>query len=98
MTKIRSARGEMVDIDIMRIKQQIASGPEPSIVKDRRESIDRKMKRRIKKTVVPGPIVIPVLQPVVLDTPAEEIVELVADTDEIVVQSTPVTKPKRTSK
>ena len=49
MTKRRSARGEQVDFDLLRIKEQIAAGPKPVNVQSREEFIDRKVRRRAKK-------------------------------------------------
>jgi hypothetical protein len=46
---VRSARGETVDFDLLRIKQQIASAPKTTNVKAREDFIDQKFKRRIKK-------------------------------------------------
>lgn len=46
---VRSARGEVVDFDLLRIKQQIASAPKTTNVKAREDFIDQKFKRRIKK-------------------------------------------------
>lgn len=46
---VRSARGEVVDFDLLRIKQQMASAPKTTNVKAREDFIDQKLKRRIKK-------------------------------------------------
>lgn len=51
--KVRSARGEMVDFDLLKIKQQIAAGQAPTTVKNRQEFIDSKIRRRVKKAPVP---------------------------------------------
>ncbi len=47
--KVRSAKGEIVDFDLMKIKQQIEAAPEPSTVQARQDFIDQKMRRRLKK-------------------------------------------------
>jgi len=47
--KIRSARGEIVDLDLLKIKEQIASAPAPIDVQRRSDFIERKMRRRLKK-------------------------------------------------
>lgn len=47
--KVRSARGDMVDFDLIKIKQQIASRPATSDVRARQDFIERKLHRRIKK-------------------------------------------------
>lgn len=50
MTKgVRSARGTMVNFDLLKIKQQIASAPKTTEVKARENFIDAKFKRRLKK-------------------------------------------------
>lgn len=46
---VKSARGQLVDFDLLKIKQQIASAPKPTTVKAREEFIDQKFKRRIKR-------------------------------------------------
>jgi len=46
---VRSARGELVDFDLLKIKQQIATAPKTQVVKAREDFIDQKFKRRIKK-------------------------------------------------
>lgn len=52
--KVRSARGEMVDFDLLKIKSQIAT-PTTPIVQEREKTIDRKLKRKIKKVEAPIP-------------------------------------------
>lgn len=47
--KVRSARGEIVDFDLMKIKQQLAEGPKPTNVAARQDFIDQKLRRRLKK-------------------------------------------------
>jgi len=47
--KARSARGVMVDFDLMQIKRQIAAAPTPLEVKARQNFIENRLKRRIKK-------------------------------------------------
>lgn len=46
---VRSARGELVDFDLLKIKQQIATAPKPTNVAARESFIDQKFKRRIKR-------------------------------------------------
>ena len=46
---VKSARGQLVDFDLLKIKQQMASAPKTTNVKAREDFIDRKFKRRIKK-------------------------------------------------
>lgn len=46
---VKSARGDTVDFDLLKIKQQIASAPKTTNVKAREDFIDQKFKRRLKK-------------------------------------------------
>ena len=48
---VKSARGEDVNFDLLKIKQQIASAPKPTVVKAREDFVDQKYKRRLKKAV-----------------------------------------------
>jgi len=47
--KVRSAKGEMVDFDLLKIKEQIASEPAPLDVKARQDHIDQRLRRRLRK-------------------------------------------------
>lgn len=42
MSQVRSARGNLVDFDLLAIKQQLATSPVPVSVKNRRKFIDEK--------------------------------------------------------
>ncbi len=53
--KTRSARGEQVDFDLLRIKEQIASSPPPMDVKKRQDFIEKRLRRRLKKVPAPAP-------------------------------------------
>lgn len=46
---VKSARGEVVDFDLLKIKQQIASAPKTIQVQEREDFIDNKFKRRLKR-------------------------------------------------
>lgn len=46
---VLSARGERVDFDLLKIKQQIASAPKTTTVKAREDFIDQKFKRRLAR-------------------------------------------------
>jgi flagella basal body P-ring formation protein FlgA len=84
--KVRSARGVMVDFDLIRIKQQIAAGSEPMSVKSRQDFIDRKLRRRVKKTqVVPAAAVEETLE-VTAETP-EEVVEAKVEEAAVVTEA-----------
>ena len=47
--RVRSAKGEIVDFDYLKIKEQLASAPTPTEVKTRQNFIESRMKRRLKK-------------------------------------------------
>jgi len=47
--KTRSAKGEIIDFDLLKIKAQIASTPKTTDVKKREDFIDRKLRRRVKR-------------------------------------------------
>ena len=53
--KTRSARGDLVDFDLLSIKQQLAATPVPVGVKDRRRFIDEKDGVKSRRTVAPVP-------------------------------------------
>jgi hypothetical protein len=44
-TKVRSAKGAVVDFDLMRIKSQIAASPKTNAVKKRETFIDKKRRK-----------------------------------------------------
>lgn len=46
---VKSARGVVVDFDLLKVKQQIASAPKPTQVQAREDFIDQKFKRRLKR-------------------------------------------------
>ena len=48
--KAKSAKGEMVDFDLLKIKEQIAAAPAPTDVKARQSFVDKRLRRRLKKT------------------------------------------------
>lgn len=58
---VRSARGQLVDFDLLKIKQQIAAAPKPTNVQVREDFIDQRLKRRIKKLTQPSVSVDPQL-------------------------------------
>lgn len=53
-TKARSAKGEIVDFDLLKIKQQIVTNPSARVA-EREMQIDKKLKRKIKKVEAPAP-------------------------------------------
>lgn len=48
---IRSARGELIDFELLAIKQQLASAPKPKAVEQRQKAID--LKDGVKTAVTP---------------------------------------------
>jgi hypothetical protein len=57
--KVRSAKGEVVDFDLLKIKEQMASAPPPTDVRARQDFIDKRLRRRLKKTAPPAPKIAP---------------------------------------
>lgn len=53
MRKVRSIKGQIVDFDLIKIKQQIAAQPAPVNVREREDFIDKKVRRRSKKNKTP---------------------------------------------
>lgn len=53
--KVRSSRGEMVDFDLLKIKEQMTASPAPTDVRARQDFIEKRMRRRLKKTSPPAP-------------------------------------------
>lgn len=55
MTKlVRTARGDMVDFDLIKIKQQLADSPAPTEVKARENFVEKRLKRKLKNRTVPA--------------------------------------------
>ena len=51
--KVRSAKGELVDFDVLKIKEQMASAPPPAAVRARRDFVDQRLRRRLKTIKTP---------------------------------------------
>jgi hypothetical protein len=66
---VLSARGERVDFDLMKIKQQIAAAPKAVTVKAREDFIDQKSKRRLNRQI--REVVATVAEEVISKTPDE---------------------------
>ena len=47
--KVRTAKGKIIDFDLLKIKEQMVDAPKPSNVQERQDFIDQKMRRRGKK-------------------------------------------------
>ena len=76
--QVRSAKGAMVDFDLMAIKEQMASAPAPLDVRKRQDFIDRRMRRRLKKKPALRPEAVAPVEPttdIVENSPQGEIVE-----------------------
>lgn len=53
--KVRSARGEMVDFDLMMIQEQLAATPIKPDVQARQDFIERRLRRHVRKVAKPVP-------------------------------------------
>ncbi len=47
--KVRSAKGQIIDFDLLKIKEQMVDSPRPTNVQARQDFIDQKMRRRVKR-------------------------------------------------
>ncbi len=47
--KVRTAKGQIIDFDLLKIKEQMVDAPKPSNVQARQDFIDQKMRRRVKR-------------------------------------------------
>ncbi len=96
--KARSAKGEMVDFDYLKIKEQLASSPTPMEVKNRQNFIENRLKRRLKKNTIAVEKVNIDVEPI-LPSPTESVAikqdETPADVKE---KSTGTTKQKARKK
>lgn len=54
MTKTRSAKGVMVDFDLLKIRQKLTAQPVTLDVKAREDFIDKKLRRRMRKIKAVG--------------------------------------------
>lgn len=52
MSRVRSARGEIVDFDVLKIKQQLASNA--VVVKPKKNFLDRKLAKKVKQAAQPS--------------------------------------------
>lgn len=81
---VKSARGERVDFNLIKIKQQMASAPKTVTVKAREDFIDQKFKRRLARQT---------REIVSTITAAEVPTEKLEDMDEVTDESTIVENP-----
>lgn len=47
--KVRTARGSTLDFDLLKIKQQMATAPQSLHVRKRKDFIEQRLRRRVKK-------------------------------------------------
>ena len=47
--KVRTAKGKIIDFDLLKIKEQMVDAPKPANVQARQDFIDQKMRRRVKR-------------------------------------------------
>lgn len=59
---VRSARGELVDFDLLRIRENLGSSPKTSTVKAREDFIDNKFKRRMRRLAETTAVALPTAQ------------------------------------
>ncbi len=76
MTKARSAKGRIIDFDLLKIRQKLTAQPVTVDVKAREDFIDKKLRRRMRKikSATTGPIDVDAVveAPVLIDPPKEE--------------------------
>lgn len=96
--KVKSAKGEIIDFDYLKIKAQLAAAPTPVEVKNRQNFIENRLKRRLKKKL---PVVEqmavdvePTLPEPVKDIPVTE----ETTTKTVVADAPPTTKQKARKK
>lgn len=51
--KYRSAKGELVDFDLLKMKQSLAGKPSVPAVKAREDFVDGRLRRRPRKKIIP---------------------------------------------
>jgi len=81
--QVRSAKGVVVDFDLIAIKEQMAAAPAPLDVRKRQDFIDRRMRRRLKRKPTTRPDVV---APVV---PATDIVDNSPEGDQLATREAP---------
>ena len=47
--RVRTAKGQIIDFDLLKIKEQMVDAPKPTNVQARQDFIDQKMRRRVKR-------------------------------------------------
>lgn len=46
---VRTARGKLIDFNLLKIKQQLADAPAPTEVRERENFVERRLKRKLKQ-------------------------------------------------
>lgn len=47
--RVRTAKGQIIDFDLLKIKEQMENAPKPANVQARQDFIDQKMRRRVNR-------------------------------------------------
>ncbi|PPD53418.1 MAG: hypothetical protein CTY12_04880 [Methylotenera sp.] len=76
---VLSARGERVDFDLLKIKQQIAAAPKTVNVTAREDFIDGRLKRRLKRQTQEAISQVEINTDPIVDTVDEEVDAIVID-------------------
>lgn len=50
---VRTARGALVDFNLIKIKHQLANAPAPTEVRERENFVERRLKRKLKQRSTP---------------------------------------------
>ena len=50
--RVRSMRGEVLDFDLLKIKEQMAAVPEPQELRAREDFIEKRLRRRVRRAKV----------------------------------------------
>lgn len=87
--KAVSARGELVDFDLLAIKQQLATTPVPVSVNERRKFIDEKDGIKTKEVIAPEAPALPSALNIAIEAAAES-----AAAETVVESSTKKSKSK----
>jgi len=50
--RVRSMRGEVLDFDLLKIKEQMAAVPEPQELRAREDFIEKRLRRRVRRAKI----------------------------------------------
>jgi len=90
---VRSARGVMVDFDLLRIKENLGAVPKASTVKAREEFIDNKFKRKLRRMAENAAVTDRPAAPFQDVSAAEPVTAPVSDADNESTDSAPAIVP-----